>query len=297
MSSTMNIAIAGAAGDLGRVVFRKLAASARVRVLRNFGSKSTYPPGTDVVDVDYSSVAALTAALAGQDALVSTVGAAGIAGQLLLVDAAVAAGVKRFIPSDFGADLGNPKTAQLLLFGPKIKVHDYLVEKSKTTDLTYTFVYTGSFVDWGFENNMSFDLLSDKPEIVNGGDVPFSGIMLSTAGDAVVGVLSRLEETTNRTVFIEDFAITQNHILALARRVAPEKNWEPVQAKLEDLEAVANARLSQGLYDLESFRPSIFRAIVDPAYGGTFERVDNERIGLKRKTEEDLMESMKRLLK
>ena len=297
-SSISNIAIAGAAGALGDVVFRRLLESDKfqVRVLRNQGSKSTYPPGTDVVDVDYTSVESLTTALAGQEALVSTVGAAGLAGQRVLVDAAIAAGVNRFIPSEFGADMDNPNTQKLSLFVPKVQVHEYLIEKSKTTNITYTFIYTGSFMDWGFENNLSLNLLSNKPEIVEGGDVRFSGILLSTAGDAVVGVLDHLNETKNRAVFVEDFVTTQNHLLELAKRAAPGRDWAPVHVRLEDLEAVANARLSQGLYDMETFRPFIFRAIVDPTYGGPFAKVDNELLGIKRKTEDDLLKSMEQVL-
>ncbi|CAM1503244.1 Fc.00g080200.m01.CDS01 [Cosmosporella sp. VM-42] len=298
-SSYKNIAIAGAAGLVGDVVFRKLveAPNLKVRVLRNKGSKSTYPSGTDVVDVDYSSVKAVTAALAGQDVLVSTVGAGGIPGQYLLIDAAIAAGVKRFLPSDFGANMDNPNVGKLILFGEKVKVHQYLVEKSKTTDITYTNVYTGSFMDWGFENNMTLNLLTNKPEIINGGDIPFSASMLSTTGDAVVAVLAHPDETKNRSLCIADYVTTQNELLARAKQIAPEKNWEPVHAKLDDLEAIANDRLSKGIFDIDTFRPYIFRAVFDPTYGGKFDEVDNELIGLKEKTEEDLIESMKRLLK
>ncbi len=51
------VAITGAAGDLGVVVLDKLVGSGKfeVRVLRRFGSKSTFPAGIEVVDVDFQS--------------------------------------------------------------------------------------------------------------------------------------------------------------------------------------------------------------------------------------------------
>jgi hypothetical protein len=73
-------------------------------------------------------VDSVTAAFKGQDDIVSTVGTAGMAGQSVLVDAAVAAGVERFLPSDFGCDLTQPKTAALLVFRYKIVTHKKLRE-------------------------------------------------------------------------------------------------------------------------------------------------------------------------
>jgi hypothetical protein len=60
------------------------------------------------VKVDLSSMNSVTAAFEGQDAIASTVGTAGLASQSVLVDAAVAAGVKRFLLSDFGCYQGLP---------------------------------------------------------------------------------------------------------------------------------------------------------------------------------------------
>lgn len=295
--SLKNIAIAGASGNVGSIIFHALAKSPdfQVRVLRHHGSKSTFPPGTDVVDVNYSSIEALTAALADQDALVSAVGMAALAKQTFLIDAAIAAGVKRFIPSDFGSNLDNPNVQKSPLFAPKAEIHSYMIEKSKTTDLSYTFIYTGILMDWDFEHSISLNLVSDKPEIVNGGDIPFSGIMISTAGDAVLGVLANPDTTKNLSLFVEDFTMTQNRLFELAEQANPEKNWQPVHVRLEDLEAVARVRLSQGLLDLETFRPYIFQAHMDPAYGGEFSKVDNELVGITRKTEADLLEFMQRL--
>lgn len=76
MSAIKNVAIAGASGNLGPVVFQKLVSSGKfnVRVLRRNGSSSTFPAGTDVVDVDFESIEDLTVALQGQDAVIANFG-------------------------------------------------------------------------------------------------------------------------------------------------------------------------------------------------------------------------------
>jgi ABC-type Na+ efflux pump permease subunit len=65
-------------------------------------STATFPTRVTVKKVDTTSTAALTEALKSQDAVVSTVGTAAASVQKTLIDAAVAAHVKRFIPSNFG---------------------------------------------------------------------------------------------------------------------------------------------------------------------------------------------------
>ncbi|KAK5996888.1 hypothetical protein PT974_02235 [Cladobotryum mycophilum] len=298
MAPIKNVAIAGAAGDLGEVVFAQLVASNKfnITVLRRNGSKSTYPAGTKVVDVDFESVDSLKAALVGQDAVVSTLASSALAIQKVLVDAAAAAGVQRFIPSEFGCDLGNPLTQKLPVFAHKVEVQEHLEQVAKSSQLSYTLVYNAAFLDWGLEKNFIFNSSEYKPVIYDSGDVTFTATTLSTVVDAIIGVLENPEETKNRPIFIESIKITQNQLLALAKQVAPEKPWEPKHVKLDDIIAVSNARLAQGLFDAETFVPYLFRAIFDESYGSNFQKTDNELLGLKQATEQDIIDIFKRIL-
>jgi len=74
--SIKNVAIAGAAGNIGSPLLKALVDSGEfvVTVLTRAGSKATYPASAKVVVVDFESVESLTAGLKGQDALVSAVG-------------------------------------------------------------------------------------------------------------------------------------------------------------------------------------------------------------------------------
>ena len=172
MSAIKNVALIGAAGGLGPTVLNKVVASGvfTVTVLRREGSKSTYPAGITVVDVDFESPDALKAALAGQDAVISLVGVPGLAAQTQVIDAAIAAGVKRFIPSDFGSDLDNPLARKLPVFAHKVQVADYLAEKSRETALTYTLVSNAAFLDWGLERHFLLNTADYKPALYDGGN-------------------------------------------------------------------------------------------------------------------------------
>ena len=299
MSAIKNVALIGAAGGFGPTVLNKVVASGvfTVTVLRREGSKSTYPAGITVVDVDFESPDALKAALAGQDAVISLVGVPGLAAQTQVIDAAIAAGVKRFIPSDFGSDLDNPLARKLPVFAHKVQVADYLAEKSRETALTYTLVSNAAFLDWGLERHFLLNTADYKPALYDGGNTIFSATTLDSVGDAVVSILKHPEETKNRRVYIENIKISQNRLLALAQQVAPGKPWLPQQVSIDAIVKEADEKLAKGDYAPENFIPYLFRALNDPAYGPSFQKTDNELLGIKSVDENYVIELFKRIIK
>jgi threonine dehydrogenase-like Zn-dependent dehydrogenase len=105
MSAYESFAIVGA-GTLGILIIEALAAkNVSLVVLSRPGSATkTVPPSVKTVLVDYDDAAAVTAVLEENkvDVVISTVAYEGLASQNSLVDAAKLAGVKLFVPSEFG---------------------------------------------------------------------------------------------------------------------------------------------------------------------------------------------------
>jgi len=126
-----------------------------VTAVRRSGSsegQTSLPPGVVAIKtVDYTSLDDLKAAFDGQDAVVSVLATASVgAPQRLAVDAAVAAGVKRFIPSEFGINTRKVRGTSIgKILAAKIGTVDYLEELvAKGEGLTWTGVSTGLFFDW-----------------------------------------------------------------------------------------------------------------------------------------------------
>ncbi|KAL2671279.1 hypothetical protein Neosp_013859 [[Neocosmospora] mangrovei] len=294
MSAIKTVAIAGASGDLGSHVFKKFVASDfTIRVLKRAGSESTFPEGTDVVEVDYASVESLTAALKGQDAVVSTLTTLAAGAQETLIEAALVAGVKRFIPSEFGSNLDIPNVRALPLFGAKVAIQEKLKALAAEDKITYTFVYNSVFLDWGLAHNFFIDFSKSEATLIDGGNAEFSTTTLSSVADAVVGVVSHPEETKNRVVYIQDTVLTQKKVLELAKKANPDKTWTVKEAVLDDLINTANERLAKGLLDWETFGAYLYRAIYDPTSVPKFPKLDNELLGLKGKTDEEVYELVK----
>lgn len=299
MSAIKNVTLVGGSGRLGSFILDKLLASNQfnVQVLKRASSSSTYAPGVKVVESDLTDLASLTAAFQGQDAVVSVVGDASALSQKLMIDAAIAAGVKRFLPSNFGSNMANPNCRKLPIFAMKVAVEDYLIEKSKATDLTYTFVYNGGFTDFCIQNKIIMDFSNYQPKIFNGGDYQFSSTSMPTVGDIVVGVLTHPVETRNRPVYVSEITLSQNQVLAVAKQIAPSKPWAPVSLDLDVLVKSAMERLAQGQHDLPTVLPILLKSALDPEFGAKFTENDNELLGIKGKTEEYLVELITPLLK
>jgi len=197
-----------------------------VTVVKRATSTGTFPASVKVAVADTTSVKSVTAAFQGQDAVVSAVGKDGLEGQHVLIDAAVAAGVKRFLPSDFGSDLANPKAAAFPVFGYKTATHKHLKEAvAANPGLTYTLVCNGPFLDWGINIGFLLDTKEGKPKIYDDGKNVFSATTLASVGQAVAGIISHYEETKNRFVYTRDIDISQKRLFEIAQKVAPEKKW------------------------------------------------------------------------
>ncbi|TGD81938.1 NmrA family protein [Hymenobacter wooponensis] len=113
-SAPATIAVAGATGDLGFRIAKELlqrGATVRALVRPDSSSKpeiiSLRQQGATITEVNFDSIISLTAACTGADCVVSALSGLReviVGAQTRLVKAAVAAGVPRFIPSDFSID-------------------------------------------------------------------------------------------------------------------------------------------------------------------------------------------------
>ena len=113
MTDTRTIALAGATGDLGgRIVKALVKRGAIVRALirTDISAKAQArikALGAEPVPADPTNLDAMTRALTGADCVVSALNGVGdtiLGRQGILLDAAVKAGVPRFIPSDYSED-------------------------------------------------------------------------------------------------------------------------------------------------------------------------------------------------
>lgn len=116
-----------------------------------------------VKKVDFKSEESLTTALTGHDALVCVIGTMATGEQMRLVDAAVAAKIKRFIPSEYGLNTRTVGASTKLgkMLGTKIKTVDYLIAKAEEFDwFSWTGLGNNLFFDW--VSKISDDIVASR---------------------------------------------------------------------------------------------------------------------------------------
>ncbi|KAJ2905881.1 hypothetical protein MKZ38_003889 [Zalerion maritima] len=248
MTSFKNIAVVGGAGNLGPAIVKALLdADFNVTALSREGSTSTFPSGVTVKKVNYDSSDSVTAALEGQDALVSVIASPAIKNQIALVDAAIAAGVKRIIPSEFGINTRVANGAIAKILSAKVQTVDYLMEKAKSVPgFTWTGLANSLFFDWGLtRGTVGFNAATKTATIYDSGNEPVSGTNLAYIGKGVAGILKHPEETANKYLCIASFTTTQNEILASIEKETGEK-WKVEHVKTADLQKSGEEKLAQG---------------------------------------------------
>lgn len=153
-----SVAVVGASGNLGsEITLALLEAGFAVTAITRPSSTATFPPNVAVRRADPTSFDQLRSALAGQDAVVSAspTNVVAYGAQEALVDAAVAAGVRRFVPGEFGHSLGRldrfPEEGATLrrMLGGKALTVEYAVGKAEANPgFTWTGVGNSMFFDW-----------------------------------------------------------------------------------------------------------------------------------------------------
>ena len=218
------VVLVGANGTLGPAILNALvtAKTFRVTVLSRQSSTSKYPDTVNVVHIsDDPDTEELVHALQGHDAVVLAFDGSLSALQIRFADAAVQAGVKRFIPADYGScDSNSPRVLELMpLYREKKKVREHLQKLASSSKLSWTSLICGHFFDYGLKCGLlQVDIKSHKAKIFDDGEVRWSATTLDTIALAVVRILQKADETKNRLLYIQSLCVTQNEVLKALER-------------------------------------------------------------------------------
>jgi len=280
--SIKKVALAGASGPVGKAILKELLKSQlfEVTVLTRYTSAHTFPEGVKVCPVDYTSTDSLIAALQGQDALVSSVAMAAVPSQRLLIDAAVKAGIKRIIPSEFGGDLKNTSARKLPVFAGKVDIERYLDELAIKGETSYTLVFCGPFLDLGLRQGIFLNFAERKANIYDGGDQLISTSRLGTAGKAVRRILTHPRETADRAVWVKDIDISQNQLLKLAQSLTPGEEWQITNVSTAELEKQSMEQIKRKEVGAKTMQGLLLRGTFSPDCGNLFLHVHNSVLGI-----------------
>ncbi|KAJ7815680.1 hypothetical protein B0H14DRAFT_2521781 [Mycena olivaceomarginata] len=240
MSVYKSFAVVGG-GHIGLPILTALAANnAAVILLSRPGAstKTGIPSGVPVVQVDFSDAAAVAAVLKEHnvDVVVSTISGTAIMAQKPLVDAAKLAGVKLFVPSEYGM-ASDAHTAEVL--GGQNTIAAYL----KSAGIPSTRIYVGlftEFIPWLFEDG--------KLKVIRGkGDIPVSFTSIPDISGFVAHVLTTVppSELEDRTLRLEGERFSFNGLAAQFTNISVE-HVDSIAGEGADFKALLLQALATG---------------------------------------------------
>ncbi|KAF5637112.1 hypothetical protein F52700_4849 [Fusarium sp. NRRL 52700] len=290
MSSYEKVALLGK-GLLGSVVLEELVnAGFSVTVLsRNPAAIKDLPFGVKTHQVDYSSEDSVVEALRGNDVAVATFGSGAIMGQEPIIEACIKAGVKRYIPADWGSVTTDPEARTLPINYPLVQVQESLKKKAEASLLEYTIFSVGAFLDVLLDFPFILDINTSSIQVFDNGEHGFSTTSLHNIGKAVAGALNAPEETKNRNLFIHDTVLTQAKVLAIAKKYSPPTvQWTETKVDGQKELETSLENFSKDPTDFNLIFPLLKAAMLSGKYRAAYPKVDNELVGIPLLTDEEL---------
>ena len=236
------ILVAGGTGNLGgRIVKALINRGVKVRAIVRSGSEPEKKEkltelGAEVVTVDMSDATALKSACQGVACVVSALSGLHnviVEAQSKLLDAAIAAGVPRFIPSDFSSDLTKIPEGENRNFDLRREFHQYLDKSS----IAATSIMNGAFADeiLGFNTplydtkNYSVGYWGDKA------DWKIDFTTMDNTADYTAA--AALDSQTPRILRIASFQISPNELVSAGEEIT-KKDFKLVpMGSMEDFSA------------------------------------------------------------
>ena len=217
------ILVAGGTGNLGeRIIKALIKRGAEVRAIVRNGSKpekiaKLTELGAKVITVDMSDVEQLKQACQGTSCVVSALAGLHdviVDSQIKLLDAALAAGVPRFIPSDYSADFTKLSAGDNRNFDLRKEFHQYL-DKSP---IAATSILNGAFADILSYNTPLYDVKNYS--VGYWGDKSDWKIDFTTMDNtADYTAAAAIDVSTPRILRIASFQISPNELVAVGAEV------------------------------------------------------------------------------
>lgn len=201
------------------------------------------------------SPASLKSAFAGQDLVISTTAGGDSDQQIGIIDAAIAAGVRRFVPHEFGHDtLNKGISKRILKCAGRAKVIEHLrTASTNTADFEWVGVATGYTLDTGLiSGNLGFDMEWHSATIHGIGTEIFAVSSLQRVGQVVQRVIAHWEEVKNQYIYAAGVVTSANEILRSVEK-ASQREFAVGNYDFEDCIKEGEARIQRGYPDSGMF--------------------------------------------
>jgi nucleoside-diphosphate-sugar epimerase len=297
-STTPNIVQPG--GNVGKAIMQDLLKDGKcfnITAITRPGSNYAPPEQTNITHkaVDYTSFTSLTSAFEDQDAVVNCItgGATQYSPSKLIIDAAIAAGVKFFFANEFVGYIDSPQFQRLpeSAAGAKYRIREYLRGLAAEGKISWTGLNGGPFFDmWLMKGPAGFDVKNKKARIYGTGENTLLWTPLENMGKAAANMLRNPKAVKDRPIYICPFVkgeLTQRSLLNTLEKVL-DTTFEVEQVDLAKINKHARIALERGESAKAMKGLTVSNQFYEQDCGNDFSHlIENEVVGVEMMTMEE----------
>lgn len=263
---------------------------------RSKNNPKDVPAGVKVAEVDYSSIPELTEALKGHDVLIATLAQDALSVQYNLLEAGIAAGVKRFIPSEYSGNTLDATFASLPPVTLLNEIREAYTNAGAEGKIEYTIIAPGGFLNLMLNPPVMLDWENHTAYLYDGGKSKASISRLSTVASAIRAVLQKGDKYKNRVVRVHDGLISQAQLLEIAKQEQPSVKWTEVQLDAKAVIDDGLKKLAEGNTTPEVVGAMLIASSLSEKvhFGWTDEELENEALGIVGLTEKEIEELIRK---
>ncbi|KAH7153291.1 hypothetical protein EDB81DRAFT_855713 [Dactylonectria macrodidyma] len=283
MSQGRKITIVGGTGTVGSVTLSALLAKNihTITAISRVDSTATFPDACIVKKGSYDEEF-LGSALKDQDVLILQLGRFGVDVQDTFFRAAVKAGVKYILPTEFGSD---PEATQMVKEQPAL--WGKAERRKLVQDLggSWIAVVNNPWFDWSMGNGLwGIDINAQKATLWSGGNTRANTTTLKRVGEAVAELLSLPEEELaaykNKCFYVSSFYVTQREMLDSVQRVTgtTDEDWVIENKEIAVVASESDEEVKKG--NMMAAIPKFYSAHFRQGHGGDYNhKLDLEKFG------------------
>ncbi len=251
--------------------------------IQRLGSTKVAADAAKSIKFDLHSTSSLTFAFKNQDVVISAVPLPTPTTEKFWIEAAIAAGVKRIVLSEYSTNLEAEPSKNLPIVTDKVEIREFVKGLAAQGKVQWMSVNAGPFMEpWLWLSGwFGANVKTGITTLHDGGEKIVCTTTLDRIGEAVArGLLPEyVAETKNQAVYVYSAPVTEGQITRIVEKITgsklPERHLKIADITKEAFEALGKGDASKMMNFYATF------AFGD-GYGGDFrQQAWNEKLGFK----------------
>jgi hypothetical protein len=239
-------------------------------------------------------------ALHDQDALISTVAISAISNQPRLIDAAIAAGVKYFIPAEYTVNSCDAAAQAQPMMASVVAIQKYLA--TKEDQICWFVINCGALLEFALDHPVILNFEQRSATLWDGGDGEISLSNIPLLARTVSAALKDPDRIVDYRLKVHGGTISQNRALEIAKQASSgawtveerdsQAAYSDSMASLNDGAVILPEQLMAAM--LTAYNSASFGRLCDGHFESAYTAPDNTWLGVDEFTSGEIEEAIRK---